>query len=205
MGRITRGQVGFAAPVRAAIIVGRDQRAHMRGDAAGIAAGGREGVDRLGDAVIGVFHGQAAAVAGIGPGHAPGDIVRLAARIDEGADLQVARQRRPQPFAVVQHLGSEIARVGVQGAHLARDGLDHMGMAVPDMRHVVIGVEIAAARGVGQPHALAPHHMQRRIVKHIELRPHPVFGARPDRPLARAPGGTSRGGYARTTARRPAR
>ena len=64
----------------------------------------------------------------------------------------------------------EIPRVRIEDAHLLRRGAHHRRMRVPDMRHVVVGVEIAAPGRVEQELLPAAHDLERRSVTDAEVR-----------------------------------
>jgi hypothetical protein len=64
-------------------------------------------------------------------------------------------QGAEQTLGVGQHAFVQVARMGIEGAGLARDGLHHVRMAVPDRSDVVVGIQIALAVGVVQPDAIA--------------------------------------------------
>ena len=72
------------------------------------------------------------------------ELVRLARRVDEVADLERARHRREQPLRVRVEQIVQVARVRVQHAHLRRRRLDDARMTVADVRHVVVRVDVAA-------------------------------------------------------------
>ena len=55
---------------------------------------------------------------------------------------------------------AEITRVSVKRAHLLTGGLDDFRMAVSDVGHIVIGVEIASTSVVKQILYLAPNDFQ---------------------------------------------
>jgi hypothetical protein len=51
-------------------------------------------------------------------------------------------------------------------------------MAVPDLRHVVVGVEERATRRIDQPGPVRANHVQRPIVEEAESRPEPLHASR---------------------------
>ena len=59
----------------------------------------------------------------------------------------------------------QIARVGIQGFSLLFQRRDNMWMAVADIGDIVIGIEVAPAVGVEQPHAVAAYQMKRASVE----------------------------------------
>ena len=65
----------------------------------------------------------------------------------------------------------QVAGVGAQSGCLRGHGLHHARIAMADDRHIVVGIQIAAAIGIFQPHILTVHRQQRLIVKQAVGRP----------------------------------
>ena len=86
--------------------------------------------DRVGDAVVGPVGRDAAAPPGRGAGDAPGDVVRLRARVDEHDRVQRAAGRGDQPLGDLDRRLVQVAHVRVQAPRLADDRLDHARMLV---------------------------------------------------------------------------
>ena len=59
----------------------------------------------------------------------------------------------------------QVAAVDVERGLLARHRLDDMGVGMTDAGHVVVHVDVAAAIGVEQVHALAADDVQRLVVE----------------------------------------
>ena len=59
----------------------------------------------------------------------------------------------------------QVAAVDVERALLAGHRLDDSGVGVTDTGHVVVHVDVAAALGIEQVDALAPHDVQGRVVE----------------------------------------
>ena len=98
-------------------------------------------------------------------GHTKRDVVRLRPRTGEdGGGERVAECGR-QTLHIVEDALVRIARVGVERRSLIGDGLHHARVAVPDMGHVVVAVEIAPPGGVPEPDALSPHDMDGVVVE----------------------------------------
>ena len=171
-GRIARARVIVLRAIGAAIDIWRGQQADVRGLPVRGRIRRRKGVNRLAHAMIGEFHRKPAGMAGEGLGHAPCKVVRLAAGIDEGHRGEALGSQLRQPFGIFDRLVCDVARVGAERARLPRDGLRHVRLRVAHMRHVVVAVEIALAVGGSEPHALALHDVQRRVVEDIELLAH---------------------------------
>ncbi len=113
--------------------------------------------DRDGDAVIGEAGHDHPRAAGHAAGDAKGQVVRLAAGAGEHHLRQVRRESAEQLLRVVEDDLVHVARMGVQHPRLPRHGRDHVRVAVPDAGDVVVHVEVALARRVEQPDALAAH------------------------------------------------
>ena len=124
----------------------------------------RQRHDGVSAAVIGIFHDHGAGIAGIGLGHAPGDVVGLTAGIDEDADVKTFRQCGRQPLAIIENGFVKITGVGVQECRLAGHRRGHMRMAMPHMGNVVIGIEIGPAFGIVEPHPLTADQMKRLAI-----------------------------------------
>ena len=116
---------------------------------------GRQRRRRRRRAVVGVLRDHGAAVAGDGARDLDRDVVRLAARVDEHDDRELAGQQRREPVGVRGHLVDEVAGVRGQPARLRGERRRHAGVGVPDLRHVVVGVEQPVAVDVGEPDAVA--------------------------------------------------
>ena len=123
-------------------------------------------------AVIGVVGRDDPAIAGHRLRHTQRDIVRLGPGADHDCLAQIVAQGAGQPLDIVQHKRVVIPRMGVQRRRLTRDRFDHLGMAVPDMRDVVVGVEVLLPLGIPKPHAFAPDDMHRLVVEGRHIRAH---------------------------------
>ena len=125
----------------------------------------------LGVAVVGDVDGRDAVPSRRRSRQPQGELVRLAAAVDEEADLEVVRQQRGQPLRVAQDQLVEVARVRVEDAHLGGAGLDDPRMGVADVGDVVHAVEVGPAVGVVEVRALAADDVERRPVADRERRP----------------------------------
>ena len=83
----------------------------------------------------------------------PGEVVRLAAGVDEKHGVE-AREGREQPFGELDQRLGEIPRVGRAEARLAHDRLGHPRVAVADDGDVVVGIEEPAPVRLVDPDAL---------------------------------------------------
>ena len=121
--------------------------------------------DHDGVSVVGVLEHHRALVAGHGPGDAERQVVGLGARADEHANLQAVRKGRTQALGVLDHVLVQVARMRIESLQLPADSLGNVRVAMTHVRDVVVHVEVAPAVNVGQPHAIAGHDVQRRVVK----------------------------------------
>jgi hypothetical protein len=76
-----------------------------------------------------------------------------------------------KPRGIVQNPFVQIARVGVQRCDLPTDRFDHARVAMPDMGHVIVAIEISLAVRIPDPDAFAPHQMHRLVIKRRDIRP----------------------------------
>jgi hypothetical protein len=111
--------------------------------------------------MVGELGDDRARVAGGGGREPPGEIVRLAPRVDEhdGVQPRLGRHRRDQALGQLDERLVQVARVRVQGARLADNRLGHARVTVTDDGDVVVGVEVPPAVRVEEPNALAAHEM----------------------------------------------
>src|ERR1035437_1931216 len=77
-------------------------------------------------------------------------LVRFAGRVDEEAHVQRWRERRDETLGVFREMIVEIASVGVEHRHLCLRSAHDAWMTVPNVRNVVVGVEIATTLVVEQ-------------------------------------------------------
>ena len=70
-----------------------------------------------------------------------------------------------QALRVFQHQFVQVAVMDVQGLRLPVQGLNHMGMAVSDVGHIVIDVQVFFTPGIIQPDALPFDDMHRFVVE----------------------------------------
>ena len=96
---------------------------------------------------------------------AHGEVGAFRARACEDDVGDRARKRSEKPFRVGVHAVIEIACVRIENADLARHGGDDGGVAMPDGRHIVVGVENAAAVGFVEADTFGPHHVQGTLVE----------------------------------------
>ena len=68
-------------------------------------------------------------------------------------------------LAVVEDRLVEVAGRQVQPPGLRRQRVHHVGVAMADMGHVVVGVEVDPALAVPDPHPLPPHQVERPVVE----------------------------------------
>ena len=124
----------------------RARRGRYRGDGGGIAVIGRAGHDE-------------ARAAGPRLGDSQGEVVRLAARAGHHEMGDRRGEGRQQALGIGIDDRAQIARVDVEPGGLAGYRLDDTRMAMPDGRHVVVGIEIATAIRPGHPDARRLDHV----------------------------------------------
>ena len=108
-------------------------------------------------AVVGPVHDHDVRPSGTGARQPQRQLVRLASRVHEVADLERLRQRRGQALRVSREPLVEVPRVRVQHGCLAPNRVDHMGVGVPHMADIVHAVEVGLALRVEQV-LLPPAH-----------------------------------------------
>ena len=59
----------------------------------------------------------------------------------------------------------QVPRVRVERLNLLAYGFDNVRMTMPNVRHVVVHVEVFFAVGIVQPYALTPHEVNRLRIK----------------------------------------
>jgi hypothetical protein len=67
--------------------------------------------------------------------------------------------------------------MAVQDAGLAAQRFDYARMAMSNMWDIVIGVQVARAVGIVNPHSLAPNELQRLLVEEGGVAPQNVKAA----------------------------
>ena len=148
-----------SAPARSAPLPGGGIRATWAGGSDVGQCLGRERRRRRGDAVVGVLGHERAVVARHLGREPPGEVVRLAAGVDEqhGVEAGLRRERREQALGELDERLREIPRVGRAEPRLADDRLGHPRVAVADDGDVVVGVEQAAPVRLVDPDALGAY------------------------------------------------
>ena len=121
--------------------------------------------DRLAVAVIGGVGADDAALAGGAARHAQRHLVGLGARAAEDDALDRRTVERRDAFRQGDDAFVQVAAVHVERRLLARHRLDDVRVGMPDARHVVVHVDVAAARLVEQVHALAADDVQGLVVE----------------------------------------
>ena len=74
--------------------------------------------------------------------HAPSNVVGLAARIDEDAGIEMRRTSRREFLGIVENLLVQVSGMRRQYRCLPGNGAHNRRMAMADVRHVVVHVEI---------------------------------------------------------------
>ena len=141
---------------------GRRDRPHGPAQRDRRAEAGRDLGGGRGYAVVGVGRDDRPLAAGPEARDAQGEVDRLAAGAGEHDVAEFGRVRAEQPLGVVEDELARVPGVRVEGGRLAGDRLGHPRVAVPDRRHVVVGVQVGLPVGVEQVHALGaddPHRV----------------------------------------------
>ncbi len=144
--------------------LGEGDGAHV---AAAVLAGADAGhlADRLAVAVIGGVGADDALLAGGAARHAQRHLVGLGARAAEDDALDRRPVESRDAFRQGDDAFVQVAAVHVERGLLARHRLDDVRVGMPDARHVVVHVDVAAARLVEQMHALAADDVQGLVVE----------------------------------------
>jgi hypothetical protein len=100
----------------------------------------------------------------VGPGQSQGQVVRLAAGVDEEDHAERVGKQSGKAAGVLDDRRVKIASVGVQDAGLLAQRGSDARMAVADVRHVVHEIEVPAPVRVDQLRALPGDDLQRRRV-----------------------------------------
>ena len=146
---------------------------------------GREGERRLRDSVVRPRGHDAAGGAGGVPRDPPRQVVRLAAGVHEQNSVEPSREGGQQPLGQLDGSLLQVPAVGVQRGQLRADRVDHRRVGVPQHRHVVVGVEVAAPVRALEEHPAAAHQMHRLGVadlqpaQHLRARAEQVGGGPP--------------------------
>ena len=115
--------------------------------------------------MVGVLDDQRARPAGDLGGQPPGELVGLGAGRREEDGVEPGRHRRHQSLGELDHLGVEVARVGVEPPQLTTDPLGDRRVGVADDRDVVVGVQVATTVGCDQPRPLPADEVERPVVE----------------------------------------
>ena len=158
---------GAVAKIRAAVGVGHDH--FLYEGWATLAAGavvlvGAHFDERLRMAVIGYVQRDDILAPGGGACQPQGQVVGLAAGVDEVKDAQLRRQGGGETASVLQNRVVQVARVGVEHLHLALAGADHVRVAVAHMRNVVDAIEVGTAGVVIEILRQSAHHLDRLAI-----------------------------------------
>jgi hypothetical protein len=122
----------------------------------------------VGVAVVPPVEGNDIVASGDRARHAQRQLVGLAARIDEIDDAERVRQRRSEPFRVVEDRGVQVPGVGVEHPRLVGQRRDHARVGMTDMAHVVHSIDVLTARMVDQTGSVAADDRERSRVAQAE-------------------------------------
>ena len=158
-------------PAQGAIAVRRGHEGHVGGIAPRWRVCPAELMHGRRVAVIGVIGGDHACLAGQGLRHPQGDVIRLGPGAGHERGIERRAHRRGQRLDIVQNPLVQIPRMGVQRPGLRADRLDHTRMAMADMRHVIVAIQVFAPLGIPQLCAKAAHQMHWFIIEGRHVRP----------------------------------
>ena len=125
----------------------------------------RERRERGGVSVVAEVAHDDPAVARRESGDPQGEFIGFSSRTREHRRVQRCCELRGQALGVLHDGLVQISRVQVQCRGLTGDGVDHMWMAMAHVRHVVVGIQIAAPVDILEPYALTAHEMHRLVVE----------------------------------------
>ncbi len=63
----------------------------------------------------------------------------------------------------------EISGIGIQQSQLSRGRPDDVRMAMPDMRHIVGGIEVCASEVIVDIRAATRHKLERIFIRHAQI------------------------------------
>ena len=152
--------------------VGRGNQPHIRPAPANRRLARRQLADRHRVAVIGRIRGDDPGFPSGSLRHAQGNVIRLRPGAGHNRLRDAMREGGRQAFNVIQDAVMQIAGMGVQLPNLRADRLHHAGVAMADMGHVVVAIQIAIARRIPQPDALTLHNVNGRLIKRRHIRTH---------------------------------
>jgi len=144
VGGVFLAEVGFAATIETAIVVGdgSDVDPGFLAASTGAIEFVRADVDEcVGMTVISVFEDENIFAAGVRARDAEGEFIGFAAGIDEVADAERLRKERSEALGVTIGVVVEIAGVGVEDGELVLDDANDARMGVADERNIIVDVE----------------------------------------------------------------
>ena len=115
--------------------------------------------------VIAVVGDDDTLVAGAGARHAERQLARLGARAAERHAREIVGEGGGERLGIVEDLLVQITGREIERPGLPAERVHHMGMAMADMGHVVVGVEIGPALAVPDPDPLPSHQVERPVVE----------------------------------------
>ena len=116
-------------------------------------------------AMVGTVSRNDAGSAGGGVRHAQCDIIGLAAGTCHDGGRQAAMKSRRQALNVIENALVQITGVCVEGGRLLMDRVDHPWVAVTDMRHIVVAVEVPFALGIVKPDIFPANNVHRIVIE----------------------------------------
>ena len=111
------------------------------------------------------------ALSGHGLGHAQSDVIGFGPGASQNGGIERRRHGPCEPFDIVEDSVVQVPGMRVQRAGLTTDRLNDTRVTMPDMRHIVVAVEVFSPVGIPKPNALTFHEMDRIIVEGRYIRP----------------------------------
>ena len=156
---------GIIATMLTAISVRRRYRQHKVGNFVLRNIFSRDLIYRMRISVIREITDDDPRTARISPCDSQCQFIRFAAGAAEHCDIEFVRKLRSQALRVIEHVVMQVPGVCVKRLDLFLQCFDNMWMAVPDVWHVVIHVEILISVRVEQPDSLAFHKVHGIVVE----------------------------------------
>ena len=106
-----------------------------------------------------------AALAGDGFGHPERDVIGLRSRAGQDCGVQCCVKRAGKPLHIVQKQFVQVTGMRVQNTRLRADRIDHARVAMSDMRHIIIAVQVFSSLSIPDPNTVAAHDVYRVIIE----------------------------------------
>ena len=134
--------------------------------------------DEVRVAMVGVVCRDDPGLAGCHPRHPQRDVIGLGSAAHKDGGSERVGKLRGQALDIVQNSAVQVTGMGVQPRGLFAQGRNDSWMAVPDVRDIVVAIEIAFSIRIPKPGSLASHDVDGFIVEGRRVRtqqPMPSF------------------------------